>query len=138
MTPSASNNNYHEFACVMLVAGCYIATQVTGKMKRFVSKHPETELKVAQTAAQRFASENNIPYVDELKKGDRAFITIIKYQEQWYPAELWPDKIVLLTKIEGTSLGGDQTFALICAESIALTKNEDFIPSIGISLDKKN
>ena len=123
-----------EFVGVIRLVNCYIATHVQGETKAFVSKHPETDIKVARATAKLFAETNSIPYDSTLKELNQPIITVIKSGEDWFPAELHADKVTLLTKFGSMDLGGSQQEATNIANVIALSRGQDCIPSIGISL----
>ncbi len=132
-----------EFTCVIRLANHYVATHVNGRAKRFISQHAETDLKVAQITAQLFSTTHAIPYESALIELDRPIITIIKNEGKWYPAELHPDRIKLLTGLpllnfSSLDLGGNQQEATLLAYAIASSLATDCFPSIGIetSLEK--
>jgi hypothetical protein len=124
-----------EFVCVIRLANCYIATHIKERNKAFISKHPEIEKIVAESTAKIFATQNKIPYVDELLEPDRPIITIMKDGEHWYPAELHSKKIILLLMQNFQDIGSDEQGAIRIAETIALREKSDCIPSIGISIE---
>ena len=88
-----------EFVGVIQLVNCYIATHFEGKKSTCVSKHPETDIKVAQATAKIFAQNKNIPYKDTLLLPNKSIITIVKVGELWYPAEILVDKIQVLTAL---------------------------------------
>ena len=125
-----------EFACVIRLANCYVATHVNGQKKAFISQHPETDIKVAQVTAKLFAETHNIPYDNALRDPTQPIITVLKHKEKWFPAELHADKITLLTSLDALDLGGNQQEAITMANVIAWSRGSDSISSIGISLAK--
>lgn len=124
--------------CVMVVrlVNSYIATRVQGRKKTFISENLATDFKVAAAAAKAFAEEHVITYKEGLHEPDRPLITVIKDGDTWFPAELHPDRVRLLTKLGPVELGGTQEVAMNLARSIAISKRADFLPLIGISLAK--
>ena len=91
---------------------------------------------MAQAKAKQFAEQQNIPIVQQLFDLDRPIITVIKKNQDWFPAELHRDRIRLINGIGGIYLGASQEEAINLAKAIALARGEPCIPSIGISLDK--
>lgn len=123
-----------ELTCVLRLMNCYAALHVKGDTKIFISERPEQDLKVAQATAKIFAEARGIPYDSKLNVTNQPLITVIKQEEKWYPAELYPDKVSLLISYLGTNLGSSQQNAITLATAIALDRGTDCIPSIGISL----
>jgi hypothetical protein len=119
------------FTCVVELVNCFIATHVNGQNKAFISKHPETDIKVAQATAKLFAKDNNISYDSVLRHPDQPILTVLKHKGEWTPAELHVDKITLLK-----GFMGNQKEAIAMANAIAMERGADSIPSIGISLAK--
>lgn len=125
----------NELACVFKLVNCYAAIHIQKDKSVCISEHPETDIKVAQTTAELFAKQHNIPYSNELLRMRNPIITIINNGEGWFPAELHSEKIRLLTGLGSFKFQEfNQNQAANLAEVIALSQNADFIPSIGISL----
>jgi len=104
--------------------------------KTVVSKHPETDIKVAEATAKLFAETNSIPYDSALLEPNLPIITVLKDGEDWFPAALYADKVTLLTSVGQLNLGGNQEKATNLAYVIAFSSRIDCIPSFGISLEK--
>ena len=126
----------NEFTGVIRLVNCYIAAHVKENQKKFISAHPETDIKVAQATAKLFAETNKIFYDDTLFELSQAIITVVKRQEKWFPAELHADRITVLTSFGPIDLGGSQQEAINMANIIALSRGAASIPSMGISLAK--
>lgn len=126
-----------EYVGIVRLVNCYIATHFRPEEKCFISEHPETDIKVAQATAILFAKTHNIPYDSDLREPDRPIITVLKREKKWFPAELHTNKITLLTNLGELNLGGKKQQAINMANVIAISKDADFIPSIGISLKGK-
>lgn len=107
-----------EFVGVIRLANRYIATHIQGNEKAFVSKHPETDIKVAQATAKLFAETNSILYENTLLQLNQPIIAVLKHGQDWFPAELDADKVKLLTSFGGLNLGGNQQEATIMANLI--------------------
>lgn len=107
-----------------------------GKKKAFVSKHPETDIKIALATAKLFAETNSIPYDDTLLEPNQPIITVLKHSQDWFPTELHADKATLLSSFGPMNLGDNQQEAINMANVTALSRGTDCIPSIGISLEK--
>jgi hypothetical protein len=125
-----------EYAAVIKLANCYAATHVKGKKKTFISARLEADVKVARAAAKLFAEDNKIFCDDAVHKLSQPIITVLKCGERWFPAELHADEVILLTAFGPRDLGGSQQEAVRMANVIALSRNWNSIPSIGISLEK--
>lgn len=124
------------FTAVIRLVNCYLATHVNEDEIRFISKHPESDIKVAQATAKLFAETNNILYDDTSFELSQPIITVMKDGEKWYPAELHPDRITLLLSFNSLDTGGGQQETINTANAIALSRNGDCFPSLGISLAK--
>lgn len=124
-----------EFVGVIKLANFYIATHIQGNNKAFVSKHPETDIKVAQATAKLFAETNGIPYDNTFRGPNQPIITVLKHGQDWFPAMLHANKVTLFTSFGPLKLGGNQQEATNIANVIALSRGTDCIPSIGIFLD---
>jgi len=124
-----------EFVGVIRLVNCFAAVHVTNEHKKFISKHLELELRVAQAAAESFAATHNIHYDGDLKDLDKPLITVVKHMESWFPAELHPDGISMLEYLGKANLGSpEQESAINLANAIALSRGGDCLPEIGISL----
>ena len=121
-----------EFVAVIKLVNCYIATHTKGNKKVFIPQHLETDIKIAQAAAESFAKTKNIPYEDTLLEANQPIITVLKHGQDWFPAELHADKITLLTNLGSLNLGGSQQGATNLADAIALSRGADCIPSIDL------
>jgi hypothetical protein len=133
-TTSTTATKLTGYTVVLRIVNYFAAMHVYGSNKAFISKHPETDLKVAKATAQKFAALNDIPYDVDLRDLDGPFLTIIKNGEKWYPAEIYSDRLRLLVSFGPLQLGGTQSEAINMAEVIALSRSTDCIPSIGISI----
>lgn len=125
-----------EFVCVVRLGNHYAAVHSKKTEKEFISNHPEKDISIAQATAKAFAKEQKIPFDGRLKDLDKPIITILKQNEKWFPAELRPDKILLITGLAGINLGDSKKEATNLAQAIALSRGTDCIPSIGISLSE--
>jgi hypothetical protein len=123
-----------EHAGVIRLVNCYIAAHIQGKQVEFISKHPETDIKIAQATAQAFAATKNISYLGASRDIDQPIITVIKSGEEWFPAELHPDKVRVLEWLSNLYLGGSLQQASSFAAAIARCIDVNFAPSIGISM----
>lgn len=130
------NTNSAEYTCVLRLVNHFLAVHVKGQNKTFISKHPERDFKVAQLAALTFANSHNIPVDLVLKDPHPALLTVLKHGNNWYPAEIHADKLLLLERLGKVELGATQSEAIKLAKVIALSRNADCIPSIGISMAK--
>lgn len=129
--------SFSEFAGVVRLVDHYLAIHVEGREKACISKHPEVDIKVAALSAKTFATAKGIRYEEDLFELDRPIITILKdVDSKWYPLELHPDKMILVTKFGPLVLGGTKEEATHMAKLIALAKKTDCVPSIGESLEK--
>ena len=123
-----------EYVGVIRLANCYIATHVQENQKKFISAHPETDIRIAQATAKAFAEANKIFYYAALQDPCQPILTVLKYEGKWFPAELHAEKVTLLRSFGPLDLGGSKEDAIHMAGIIALSRNGDSIPSIGISL----
>jgi hypothetical protein len=139
MSYLALRNLHDEYAGVIKIANYYAAMYVKGDNKKILSKQPETDLKIAQKSAETFAKENNISFFFEsFILLDNPPITVYKHNGNWYPAELYPDRISIFTHLETQSLGGPEHRVHAAAKKIAWTKKADFFPKIGRTLSFHN
>jgi hypothetical protein len=98
-----------EFAGMMRLANYYLPVHVReGHVQKFISKTPETDLKVSRQAALEFALNHRITYYPSIIKTTRPLLTIIKDGDQWFPAELYPDKTIILRRKGPMRLGSPQ------------------------------
>lgn len=133
-----------EFVGVLRMADYFLAVHFREGTTYSVSKHLASDIRIAQAAAQAFAEKNHLPYDPTmLYEADRPSYTVIKQDSKWYPAEIHPDRVTLLThfgkKKHKNDIGHeDVNFAIAITQGIAAAKHADFDPSIGISLEKNN
>jgi hypothetical protein len=125
-----------EFVGVVRFVNHYLALHFQGNKKIFVSKHAESDIKVAQLTAKTFAEQRHLPYNGTPMTPDRPLITVWKEGSSWYPAALYADEGVLLKKFGHLDLGGSSQQAIAIAQEIAANENTDCIPSIGLSVQK--
>ena len=127
---------------VVQLVNSFCAVHVDGDLTTFISEHPETDEKVAFAAASKFAQEQKIVYQESLLTINPPPITIHKEQETWYPAQIYPDKLVLLKVIRiadnagvisRKSLGGTREEATACARKIAAESHTNFLPNLNPS-----
>lgn len=126
--------SFPEYAGVLKLVDCYIATHFTDDRISFISRYPETEKKIPQVAAKQFALDSNIPYIDTEIHLERPLLTMIKHGFHWYPAELHPTCIKVVTHINDKCICFDRTGAEKVAQVIAQKKRSICIPYIGIAL----
>lgn len=119
-----------EYVGVLHTAYCFMPIHIYGEAIDFPSPHLEADLAIAQAAAQAFAQTNQMDYSSDLIEPSRPIMTIIKSKGQWFPAKLYPERIVLSEK------GESQQEATGIAFDLALTNGFDCFPSIGISLEQ--
>ena len=130
--PSETRGPASEYVCVMLLVNYFIATHVKGENTTIISSQPETDIRMARIAGIRFARSQGIHYEAALKQLSQPMITVIKHGSDWFPAELHPHKVALLTKLGALNLGGSQERAIDFAKEIALHRESVCVPSIGI------
>lgn len=134
---SSPASSVQNFTGVVMLVNTWVPVHVNGREKTFIG-NPSLDIKIALAAAKTFAEQNKIPFIALPLKADRPLITIWKHDSKWYPAECHPNKLTLLQKFLDIDLSGTQEDATHWAKIIALTKNADFLPIIGISVDKEN
>jgi hypothetical protein len=127
----------NQFTGVVRMVNHWLAMHVQGSIKACISNHPEKDIEVARLAAKTFANLHHILYEEHPLEFDRPVLTIMKDRSSgnWYPTELHPDKVSILTHCKFLDIGGTQNEAIQLTKAIALGTHRDFIPSIGISLD---
>lgn len=132
--PKTAGSQGAEFVGVVCYAKHYIAVHVQETQKRFVSKHPEIDIRIAQTTAIQFAASHDIPYSMTLLEADRPIISVVKEGDQWFPATINATSIKMLTAFGPLPLGGTQEQAINMAKAIAISQQTDFLPQIGITM----
>ncbi len=134
---SSAKTTRSEFVGVLRLFNHYAAFHENESQVKFISKNPETDIKVAQATAKRFSETSGIPYKETLFQTEKPIITVIKSGEKWFPAELYADRIFLLMKFGPMDLGGTQEETIRMADAIALSRRTNSIPSFGIFLEDK-
>jgi hypothetical protein len=132
---SSPSSSVQNFTGVVMLVNTWVPVHVNGNKKKFIG-NPSLDIKIAQVVAKTFAEQNQIQFVPEPLNADRPLITIWKHDSKWYPAECHPRKLTLLQKFCDLDLGGTQEEAAHWADIIAISKNADFLPIIGISVDQ--
>ena len=129
------SSSLDQYTAVMQIYDAYAAIHVQPGNSRFISQNPTRDLSAAKLAAIEFAIREKIPCDHEIKVPDKIY-TVWKSNGQWYPAEIHPDKIRLLTgpaKSQEEILGGSLEFATNIANALAGATLFDFIPELGIA-----
>lgn len=127
---------------VVKMANHFAAMHFQGNKSFFISKTLTSDIRVAQAAAKAFADSNYLPYnPNELYLADRPTYTVIKQGTKWYPAEIHPDDITLLTHFgeekHKRDIGNeDLEHVKVLTQAIADVNHATFLPGIGISLEK--
>ncbi len=97
--------------------------------------HLETDIEVARLAAQSFASEHRIVYRHALYNIGQ-LVTVIKNQEQWFPAVVSSGRVDLVDTVEFADgerfLGGTRESAINTAGAIAEYGKVSLVPLLGI------
>lgn len=117
---------HKEFVGVVMLGNHYLAMHFQGSNKFFISKQAEADIKVAQSAAMRFADEKKLCYHNDLFYSDRSIITILRYRSRWYPAEISDDQINLvmdIVRLDPLDLAGSKRGAIYYAHHISRTKS---------------
>lgn len=128
-------NSAREYAGVVLIGGMYAAIHSTPQVTRFISKHPETDEKVARAAAQSFAEQSGIPVHDNILSLTKPIVTVWKKDSLWVP--LLIDSAGLIP-VQGYNGNKSQKAVIELAKKIARCLESDCIPSIGISACSKS
>ncbi|MCE5318718.1 MAG: hypothetical protein LLG04_15325 [Parachlamydia sp.] len=110
---------------VVQFGGHWVGMQIDAKIKTFITKAlPNRD--VARVAAQRFAQENRLPYLDDALRFNKPVVTIWKAQGCWVPAKIFPQDII------GAGMTtDDKNEAIKQARAIAEREQLEFEPSIG-------
>lgn len=132
-------NRPAEYVNVTKILNFYVATHTKGTEKTFLMRQLVADLNIAKVTAKSFSRKSNIPYISKFDEEKRPIFTVLRYGEEWFPAELQIDKTLLLTGDKSRHpaelhLGGDQAGAILVANVIALTQNGLCFPNIGIAL----
>ena len=109
-----------EYVAVIRLAKQYVVAHVSEERTVFISQHSGTNLKIAQVAATAFAESKKLFRQVGCMEFAAPIITVIRKEGKWFPAELHPDRVVLL-------LGGSQEEATRMAGRIALERNISFV-----------
>lgn len=129
--PRIVESRPYSIACVIQLANHYVAINKGWDVIEFISKYPETDLGVAQTAATLFAKAHDILCSTKPQGLDRPIITVLKSEGKWVPAELHPDRIKLIT--EGSD--DDPGFSAL---KTALNRELLYIPQFGVWLSESS
>jgi hypothetical protein len=117
-----------EYVGIARVANNFVPFYVNGTKKTFIA-NSETDIRVAKAAAEVFAAQKNIPLSSVLHTIQPALLTVFESEGKWYPAELHPDRITLLSSLGPIDLCGPQEHAIRCTKLIAQMRGADFVPS---------
>jgi hypothetical protein len=134
MSSSIDGRTTDEYAGVTVLAGHFLALHVKGQVKSFISKYPTNDIKVAAAAAKAFAETHQIRLNWGLLIPDKFFLTIMKENNMWYPAEIHWNRITLVKAMGEHDLGSDKDGAIRLVSAMAMGIKTDLIPEIGISI----
>lgn len=123
-----------EFTAVLKLANHYVATHSDHGKISVLTKNLECDVRVAHATAQVFSVLKDIPNTDTVLTLEQPLLTVCKKGDMWYPAELHPDKIVLIKKMESLNLGGTKEEAIENMKAIALIRKAGSDPGLGISM----
>ncbi|MBX7066556.1 MAG: hypothetical protein K1X28_04945 [Parachlamydiales bacterium] len=118
------------FVGVLRIGGHFAAVHSTPKYRAFVSKHPETDIRVAIATARAFAEQQKIPFKERLLYLDRPLVTLWMQESGWHPALIKSDDV---TVIPGYCGSDDPEDAYQVALKVASILKTDCVPKIGVT-----
>lgn len=131
---SSIASNPADFTCILLLNGHFAAVHATEGNTQFISEHPTKEYRVAQAAAEAFASLKHIPFQKGLQILAKPLFTIIKTEKGWLPAQISSNSIIILSPSASLALSVTKEAAIEMAKTLAKQNGSDFTPDIGISM----